>query len=137
MTKTSRFQPNHAGQHTPVDPGPNVSHMSHGFGDHAIGHAVPGNLARDGAKKNVNPTPVNPGMVRVTGTEKGMPTVTTLASIPDASNPNALDPTKPGKTFAPVKPSPGMHSRTGAIARSLTDPTLYALGQSIKDEAKS
>jgi hypothetical protein len=134
---TSRFQPDHAGRHTPVSvhPGMVVSHVSHGMGDHVTGHAVPGNVARDGQGKNVNATPVHGGMVRITGTAEGAPTITTLQSIPDASNPCAADPSKPGKVLAPVRTSPGMRSRQGAIARSLDDPTLYALGQAIKDEA--
>ena len=39
-----------------------LSHMSHGLGDHADGHAVPGNIARDGAPKKVTPVPHHSGM---------------------------------------------------------------------------
>ncbi len=36
-----------------------VSHDSHGAGDYATGHAVSGNIARDGAPKHVHPVTVH------------------------------------------------------------------------------
>jgi len=41
-----------------------ISHISHGLGDHAVGHAVPGNKARDGAPKSVKPIEHAFGMTR-------------------------------------------------------------------------
>jgi hypothetical protein len=51
-----------------------------------------------------------------------------------AAHPLTAPPT--AKNLAPVKPSPTMRSRTGGIARSLDDGTLYDLGAAIKDECK-
>src|ERR1700732_766757 len=107
--KTSPMQPDHAGRHTQiaVHPGMVISHNSHGEG--ADQPARGGNVARDaGRAKIVRPVPVAVGMHRIAGTNKGAPTITTLAAIPDASNPCAADVTKAGKTFGPVKVSPGM-----------------------------
>jgi hypothetical protein len=116
MKRTSQFQPDHAGRHSQVavHPGMVVSHVSHGMG--ADAPARGGDIARDSTcGKHVNAVPVAAGMHRVTGTDKGAPTITTLSAIPDASNPNAMDPTKPGKTFAPVAASPGQRSRLGEV----------------------
>lgn len=66
MKKPSAFQPGHDGKHAtvPVNPGMTVSHVSHGGGEHVTGHAVPGNVARDGAPKHISVTPIHGGMVR-------------------------------------------------------------------------
>jgi hypothetical protein len=128
MKRTSPFQPDHAGRHSQVavHPGMVVSHNSHGIG--ADAPARGGNIARDSTRgKHVQPTPVAAGMHRVTGTDKGAPTITTLSAIPDASNPIATDPTKPGKTFAPVQVSPGMNAAKHARA--------VGVGQMILDQA--
>jgi hypothetical protein len=117
MKRTSQFQPDHAGRHAQVavPPGMVVSHQSHGIG--ADAPASGGNIARDSSRgKRVQPTPVAAGMHRVTGSNEGAPVVTTLDRIPDASNPNALDPTRTGKTFAPVQVSPGMNAAKHARA---------------------
>lgn len=126
MKRTSPFQPDHAGRHSQVavHPGMVVSHNSHGIG--ADAPARGGNIARDaGRGKNVNAVPVAAGMHCVTGTDKGAPTITTLSAIPDASNPIATDPTKPGKTFAPVKVAPGMnaakHARAVGVGQMILD----------------
>jgi hypothetical protein len=118
VKSTSRFQPNHAGHHTPVavTPGMVVSHQSHGVSTDRP--AAGGNIARDSTRgKHVGPVPVHPASHRVTGTNIGAPEVTTLSAIPDASNPNALDPTRPGKSFVGkmVNPVPGQRSRTGDL----------------------
>jgi hypothetical protein len=128
MKRTSPFQPDHAGRHTPVavHPGMVVSHQSHGMGASEPAHG--GDIARDASRgKHVQAVPVAAGMHRVTGTDKGAPTITTLSAIPDASNPNALDPTTKGKTFAPVQVSPGMNAAKHAKA--------VGVGQMILDQA--
>jgi hypothetical protein len=110
----SRFQPNHAGHHTPVavNPGMVVSHQSHGL-DATRGGGDGKYSGRDGKPKHVGPVPVHPASHRVSGTNIGAPTVTTLSSIPDASNPCAMDPTRSGKSFVgrAVPPVPGQRSR--------------------------
>jgi hypothetical protein len=122
-TKPSIFQPDvHTGKRgtVAVHPGMSVSHDSHSAiaGQPARG----GNIARDStAGKHLNPVPVHPASHRVTGTNIGAPKVTTLSAIPDASNPNALDPTKPGKNFKPVPPVPGQRSRTGGLCNGIGD----------------
>jgi hypothetical protein len=128
MKRTSPFQPDHAGRHTQVavHPGMVVSHVSHGIG--ADAPARGGNIARDSSRgKHVNAVPVHPASHRVTGTNEGAPKITTLSSIPDASNPAALDPTTKGKTFAPVQVSPGMNAAKHAHA--------VGVGQMILDQA--
>jgi hypothetical protein len=128
MKRTSPFQPDHAGRHTQVavHPGMVVSHNSHGIG--ADAPARGGNIARDSSRgMHVNAVPVHPASHRVTGTNEGAPVVTTLDRIPDASNPNAADPTRPGKTFAPVQVSPGMNAAKHARA--------VGIGQMILDQA--
>ena len=49
----------------PLNPAFN-HHDSHGQGDHVTGHAVPGNLARDGAAKKTAPIKIYGAMVRHT-----------------------------------------------------------------------
>jgi hypothetical protein len=72
--------------------------------------------------------------------------ITTLSAIPDASNPAALDPTKPGKRLTPIMPHPSMRSRVNdpvhggapgeAHAKNRPDPTmLHELGKAIVQEA--
>jgi hypothetical protein len=39
-----------------------INHISHGLGEHVVGHSVPGNLARDGAPKKVHAIAVHDGM---------------------------------------------------------------------------
>lgn len=123
--KGGAFQPGHSGKHAtvPTHPGMVVSHMSHSPG-RAIEHDfhVEAGKARTysggidprvgGKPKNLNPVPVHPASHRVTGTNEGAPTITTLSAIPDASNPNALDPTRIGKRLTPPVAKPGMKSRT-------------------------
>lgn len=115
MTKKHVFQPDHAGRHTPMalHPATVVSHNSHGLGaDQAARHGDRPNIARDvGRGKLVRPVPVAAGMHRVTWSYDDVPTVTTLASIPDASNPAAMDPTRPGKVMRPITVNPGTRSR--------------------------
>lgn len=128
MKRTSPFQPDHAGRHSQVavHPGMVISHQSHGEG--ADVPARGGNIARDSTRgKHVQAVPVAAGMHRITGTDKGAPSITTLQSIPDASNPNAMDPTTKGKTFAPVAVSPGMNATAHAKA--------VGVGQAILDSA--
>jgi hypothetical protein len=113
---TSRFQPDHGGHHTPVavNPGMVVSHQSHSL-DATRGGDGGKYSGRDGKPKHTGPVAVAAGMHRVTGTNEGAPKIETLSSIPDASNPLAADPTRPGKSFVgkAVLPVPGQRSRTG------------------------
>ena len=117
-TKSSIFQPDHSGKRgtVAVHPGMEVSHLSHGV---VAGEAAHGcNIARDSTRgKHLNPVPVHPASHRVTGTNIGAPKITTLNSIPDASNPAAMDPTRPGKSFVgkAVAPVPGQRSRSGDL----------------------
>jgi len=102
-TKRAPFQPDHLGRHTPMalHPATVVSHQSHGLSaDQAARHGDKPNIARDaGRGKIVRPVPVHPASHRVTGSNLGAPTVTTLSAIPVADNPAVNDPTKPGKAF--------------------------------------
>ena len=89
------------------------SHMSHGLGDHATGHAVAGNIARDGAPKKVSPVAVHDGIEHQ------------LPKKPDGSAPRSRD-SEDGihsgvfrqfrwaadvKTWKAMPVSPGMRSR--------------------------
>lgn len=151
-TKQTPFQPDHTGKRAtvPVHPAMTVSHNSHAIGaDTPARHGERPNIARDaGRGKHLNPVPVAAGMHRVTGTNEGAPVVKTLDSIPDASNPNAMDPTKPGKVLRPAMPHPSMRSRVNdpphggapgeAHAKGRPDgEMLHALGRAILAEATS
>jgi hypothetical protein len=136
MKRTSSpFQPDSAGRHTEiaVHPGMVISHNSHGEG--ADAPARGGDLARNSTRgKIVRPVPVAAGMHRVTGTDKGAPTITTLDRIPDASSPCATDATT-GKSFAPVAVSPGMnagkHAKAVGVGQAILD---AAFANSAKDD---
>jgi len=139
---TSRFQPNHAGHHTPVAviPGMVVSHQSHGTA--AAEPARGGNIARDSTRgKHVGPVPVHPASHRVTGTNIGAPKVTTLSSIPDASNPLASDPTRLGKVLHTPLPVPGQRSRigdglTGFVSQGMSVDHQRAQRTAVRDHAE-
>jgi hypothetical protein len=100
---------------------PNVARAT----DHLHGDK---SIARNGAPKRMHPVSVHSGMHRTTGTNDGAPKTEMLSGIPDASSPLACDPTKPGKTFAPVKATPGMRSRTSqhdaALGKAILDSAL-------------
>ncbi len=90
------------------------SHMSHGLGDHATGHAVARNIARDGAPKKVSPVAVHDGM---TSLQKAGMNIGGQghATVEDGGQPGAL-PHAYGsaaylKTGKAVPVSPGMRSR--------------------------
>lgn len=148
--KNSIFQPGHDGKHRQVElrPGTTVSHLSHGLGDHARGHAVPGVLGRDGAPKLVRIVPVSGGMqtrtktgaIALGGTHKsaidslsgqtivpGAP-VQATGYNPTAQSGNPLAKPPGSKTVLPVAPAFGMHNRAG-------DHDLHAIGQEILREA--
>jgi hypothetical protein len=124
-----------------------INHMSHGLGEHVTGHAVKGNIARDGAPKLVQPVMVHDGMTKQT--EGG---ATALggdhASAVDALTGNVVVPgarnvsqagwgnggiqnghplaKAPGsKNLKPVPPSFGMKD----------DGTMHALGEAMLSEA--
>lgn len=152
MTKSSRFQPDHGGCHTPVavNPGMAVSHRSHGAGEHVTGHSVPGSIPRDGAPKNINPTPVHGGMVKQTKSgplafgaahAAAIDALSGREVVPgkDGSVASAMPLTAPpvAKNFGPVATSPGMRRVTGPVAKSLTDATPHDIrGVMLLDEAK-
>jgi hypothetical protein len=104
-----------------------VSHASHGGGDHVSGHAVPGNIARDGAPKHVHPILAHGGMTSRQLALKGMQHANAVA--PDANPASPLSKEPAGKPFVgkPVPVSPGMRSRTA--------PHNPALGAAILAEA--
>jgi len=96
-----------------------VSHDSHGMGDHVTGHAVSGNIARDGAPKHVHPVTLHGGMTARQQSLNAMGHATAVA--PDANPASPLTKEPQGKTLAPVQAKPGMRSRT-----SPHDPALGA-----------
>jgi hypothetical protein len=100
-------------------PSETVSHNSHGMGDHVTGHAVPGNIARDGAKKHVTPITYHGGMTARQQSLKGMQHATAVA--PDANPASPMNKEPGRKVLAPVQVKPGMRSRT-----SPHDPALGA-----------
>jgi hypothetical protein len=88
-------------------------------------------LARaSGRPKATGHVPVHPASHRVTGTTLGAPTIETLSSISDASNPNVLDPTKTKRYPAPAIAF-GMRSRGAPHDPNLGEAILReALGSS-------
>jgi hypothetical protein len=101
------------------------SHDSHGEGDHVTGHAVPGNIARDGKGKHVSAVAVHDGMTRRQTSFNAMGHANATALDANPASPLTKEPA--GKTLAPVQATPGMRSRT-----SPHDP---ALGQAILEAA--
>jgi hypothetical protein len=108
-TKASIFQPGHDGK-MPARPNAPAHHTPARGADAFKGHAVAGNIARNGAPKVHADVPVHGGMTRRQVELKGMGHA--IGSAPDASAANPLDKTVPGKTFAPVQAYPGMRSRS-------------------------
>ncbi len=100
-----------------------VSHNSHGLGQHAEGHAVAGNIARDGGKKNVRPILTHGGMTKRQVSMNAMGHA--HATAPDA-NPASPMTKEPGaKVLTPPAIKPGMKNRTSPG----TD--LHELGRAI------
>jgi hypothetical protein len=104
-----------------------ISHVSHGLGDHAVGHAVKGNPARDGAPKRVTPiehafgmthqqTDVAGigGMGRATATLDG-------GSAPAAPLAHAYSGKPDMKTGKAVDAVPGQRSRTNQGVETYAD----------------
>ncbi len=140
-TKPSIFQPDHSGKRGSVatHPGMQVSHVSHA--PIAGAAADGGNIARTSTRgKHLNVVPVHPASHRVTGTNIGAPKITTLNSIPDASNPCAMDPTRPGKSFVGKAAAPvsGQRSRTGdgLGGAGVGADHARANGRAVKDHAE-
>jgi hypothetical protein len=156
-TKPSIFQPDHSGKtrQVPVHDGMTVSHVSHGQGDHATGHAVKGNIARDGAPKRIEAVAVHGGMSRttngntITGGGHAASALDSLtgATVPAArntaqagwgnkgvrdGNPTAKPP-GPQKKLTRVAPAFGMRSRTNEGHQS----PLHELGEAVLDAAFS
>lgn len=93
----------------PVNPA--MVHHTHNEGEAFKGHAVPGNIARDGAPKNHRPVEVHSGMLSRNRNTGAFDWGGHGASY-DADPTNPLNSGPPrGKTFAPVPPSPGMRNR--------------------------
>jgi hypothetical protein len=153
MKKPSVFQPDHDGKHAqvPVHPGMTVSHVSHGGGDHVTGHAVKGNIARDGAPKHVRVTPVHGGMTRqvqgqpITGgghvasaldaisgqtVVPGIPNSTPGYGNTGVQSGHPLAKAPGGKNLKPVAPSFGMRSRGPS-----PDSAMHEIGEAMIAEA--
>jgi hypothetical protein len=109
-----------------------INHLSHGMGDHVTGHAVKGNIARDGAPKKVTGIAVHPGMTRqqqdgagvggmghAAATISGGQTIaSSAAAAPLAHSYGAAPDLKTGKV---VPPSFGQRSRTNEDTESHAD----------------
>jgi hypothetical protein len=104
---------------------PTFSHMSHGLGDHADGHAVAGNIARDGSPKRVVPVAIHPGMTTQTKSggealggdhKSAVDSLSGLVVVPGkhgaeaTAHPLVAPPV--AKRLAPVAPVPGQRSQT-------------------------
>jgi len=113
---------------------PTFSHMSHGLGDHAEGHAVPGVLGRDGAPKRVVPVAIHPGMTTQTKSggealggdhKSAVDSLSGLVVVPGkhggeaVAHPLVAPPAE--KRLAPVAPVPGQRSRTNADCETHAD----------------
>jgi hypothetical protein len=124
-------------------------HASHGNGDHVTGHAVPGNVARDGAPKAVHDVPVHNAMKRqqidtagvggmghpTSVIDGGQSVSASSAAAPLAHAYGGGIPKAHVDRASPIKP--GMRSRIGAPARSLTDATPHDIcGKMLLDEGK-
>jgi len=139
----------------PVNLNPAFSHhASHGLGDHGEGHAVKGNIARDGAPKRVHDVRIHGGMVRHTADGNyrafGGDHASAIDSLSGVIVPAAGNTSTPGygnagvqsghlfakppgsKNLKPVPPSFGMRSRSAA-----PDTDMHALGAAILDAAFS
>jgi hypothetical protein len=109
-----------------------ISHISHGLGDHGVGHAVVGNPARDGAPKRVTPIEHAFGMTRqqtdaagiggmghATATiDGGQTIVDSAAASPLAHAYSGRPDLKTGNTVDAV---PGQRSRTNAGVETYAD----------------
>ncbi len=139
----------------PVKLNPAFSHhASHGLGDHVEGHAVKGNIARDGAPKRVHDIKVHGGMVKHTADGSyrafGGDHASAINSLSGVTVPAARNTSTPGygnagvqsghpfakapgsKNLKPVPPSFGMRSRSAA-----PNTDMHALGAAILDAAFS
>jgi hypothetical protein len=156
MTKRdSNLQPDCTGNHggVPIREGMAISHLTHGGGDHVTGHAVQGNIARDGAPKNVRAVPVHGGMAKQTKSgalARGRDQASAIDSLSGnvvvpgapnvaqagwgnsgiANNGHPLAKRPASKNLKPVSVTPGMRSR-GVKARG----PLPEIGASILAEA--
>lgn len=153
MSKPSVFQPDHSGkmQTVPVKPGMHISHASHGAGEHITGHSVPGNIARDGAAKKLQPVAVNGAMFKqsksgamavggdhssaidsLNGAEvvPGRVTAQPGWGNSGAQSGHPLAKAPAGKNLSPVPPSFGMRTR-GATP----DDAMHVIGEAIMQEA--
>jgi hypothetical protein len=148
----SKFQPDHNGLPTPDNSGGKSLSRSHGAAaEQPARHGDKPNIARDAGKaKHTYDVQVHGGMSKQTKSGP-MAFGGDHASAIDSLSGRETVPGKPGtaatahpltapptaKNLAPVKPSWNNRSRTGGIARSLDDDTLYDLGCAVRDEAKS
>jgi hypothetical protein len=112
---------------------PTFSHMSHGLGDHATGHAGK-TIATDGAPKRVVPVAIHPGMTTQTKSggealggdhKSAVDSLSGLVTVPGkhgaeaVAHPLVAPPV--AKRLAPVAPVPGMRSRTNADCETYAD----------------
>jgi hypothetical protein len=131
----------------PGEPTLGVHHFSHGNGEHVVGHAVKGNIARDGKGKAVHAVAIHNGMKRQQIETAGVGGMGHPTSVIDGgqsvSASSAAAPLAHAygggvpkvRGAAPVKP--GMRSRIGAPARSLDDATPHDIrGAMLLDQRK-
>jgi hypothetical protein len=125
-----------------------VHHVSHGLGDHVTGHAVPGNIARDGAPKAVHGVPVHNGMKRqqietagVGGMGHPTATIDGGQSIPSSAAAAPLAHAYGGglpKVRGPAPVGWNQKNRCGPIAKSLDDATPTDIhGKMLLDEGSN
>lgn len=146
----SKFQPNHSGLPTPDNnPGKSLSRSHGAAADVPARHGDKPNIARDAGKaKHVYDVKIHGGMSKQTKSgpmafggdhASAIDSLSGREVVPGkdgsvaAAHPLTAAPT--AKNLAPVKASWGNRSRTGPIARSLTDSTPHAIGQCLVDEA--
>jgi hypothetical protein len=91
------------------------SHNNHSLGQHIEGHAVKGNLARDGAPKRFTKIPLHGGATEEQHSALRMGGSPQRGEAVPGADPMMPDPLSPAKEkqMAPVKATPGMRSRSG------------------------
>jgi hypothetical protein len=94
-----------------------ISHLSHGLGDHIAGHSDPGNIARDGAPKRVQPTMVHDGMTE--RQKSGFAMGHANATAPDANPASPVSKEPAGKHYPTPQAVPGQRSRTSQHSAAL------------------
>lgn len=132
-------------------------HVSHGLGDHVTGHAVPGNIARDGSPKRAYPVKIHGGQVKhiADGSYRafGGDHASAIDAVSGVTVPAGRNVSTPGygnaglqsghpfakapgsKNLTRVETSFGMRSRNPGVAE--LGSKLHELGAAILDQAFS